>query len=257
MSALLELKGISMNFGGLRALSHVDLLVEEKGLYGLIGPNGAGKTTVFNLITGIYEPTEGQIIFNGENIAGRKPHVVVRKGIARTFQNIRLFKNLTVLENILIARQLYKRYNVFHSMLRLPSYYREEKRMKQDAFNILEMLGLADKAHLAAASLPYGEQRRVEIARALALEPRLLLLDEPAAGMNPAETAALMELIRKIRNEFNITVLLIEHDMKVVMGVCEFIYVLDYGVVISKGAPEVVSRDPKVIEAYLGEEFNA
>jgi len=257
LNKLLELKAVSKNFGGLRAVNHVDMYVPEGGLYGLIGPNGAGKTTIFNLITGIYEPTEGEIIFNGENIAGYQPHVIARKGIARTFQNIRLFKELTVLENILISRQTFKKYNLFTAMLRLPKFYRDEKKMKDEAMEILALLGLADKANYKAGALPYGEQRLTEIARALALKPKLILLDEPAAGMNPAETENLMKLIKRIRDEFETTVLLIEHDMKVVMGVCEYIYVLDYGSLISEGTPEVVSKDPKVIEAYLGEQVNA
>lgn len=257
MKQLLELKAVSKNFGGLRAVNHVDMTVPEGGLYGLIGPNGAGKTTIFNLITGIYEPTEGEIIFNGEKINGLLPHVIARKGIARTFQNIRLFKELTVLDNILIARQAFKKYNIFSAMLRLPNYYREEKKMKEEAMEILGLLGLAEKAKYPAGALPYGEQRLTEIARALALRPKLILLDEPAAGMNPAETENLMNLIKRIRDEFKTTVLLIEHDMKLVMGVCEHIYVLDYGSLISQGTPEVVSRDPKVIEAYLGEQINA
>lgn len=252
MKQLLELKAVSKNFGGLRAVNHVDMTVPEAGLYGLIGPNGAGKTTIFNLITGIYEPTEGDIIFNGERINGLLPHVIARKGIARTFQNIRLFKELTVLENILIARQAFKKYNIFAAMLRFPNYYREEKKMNEEAMEILSLLGLAEKAGYPAGALPYGEQRLTEIARALALKPKLILLDEPAAGMNPAETENLMNLIKRIRDEFETTVLLIEHDMKLVMGVCEHIYVLDYGSLISQGPPEVVSKDPKVIEAYLG-----
>ncbi|MCX7832212.1 MAG: ABC transporter ATP-binding protein [Actinobacteria bacterium] len=257
MSELLQLKAVSKNFGGLRAVNHVDMVVPEKGLYGLIGPNGAGKTTIFNLITGIYEPTEGEIIFDGSLINGLQPHSIAKRGIARTFQNIRLFKELTVLENILIARQAYKKYNIFTAMFRLPGYFKEEKRMKEEAMEILGLLGLADKADYKAGALPYGEQRLTEIARALALRPKLILLDEPAAGMNPAESENLMNLIKRIREEFITTVLLIEHDMKVVMGVCEYIYVLDYGSLISQGPPEVVSKDPKVIEAYLGEQVNA
>lgn len=257
MNKILELKGVSKNFGGLRAVNHVDMFVPENGLYGLIGPNGAGKTTIFNLITGIYEPTEGEILFEGSKINGLLPHVIAKKGIARTFQNIRLFKELTVLENILIARQAFKRYNMFTAMLRLPKFYKEEKRMKQEAMEILDLLGLSSKANYKAGALPYGEQRLTEIARALALKPKLILLDEPAAGMNPAETENLMKLIQRIKNEFNTAVLLIEHDMKVVMGVCEHIYVLDYGSLISQGPPEVVSKDPRVIEAYLGEQVNA
>ncbi len=256
-NSLLKLEALSINFGGLRAVNHVDLEVPELGLYGLIGPNGAGKTTIFNMITGIYSPTEGKIIFKGENIAGLKPHVIAKKGIARTFQNIRLFKELTVLENILVSIQMYRSYNIFSAMLRLPVYFKDEKRMKEQAMDILSLLGIADKANYKASALPYGEQRLTEIARALALKPSLILLDEPAAGMNPAESENLMELIKRIRDEFKVTVLLIEHDMKVVMGVCEYIYVLDYGSLISQGTPEVVSKDPKVIEAYLGEQVHA
>ena len=256
MSALLELKGVSRNFGGLRAVSHVDMAVPEKGLIGLIGPNGAGKTTIFNLITGIYEVTEGEILFEGAPINGLKPHQVVRRGIARTFQNIRLFKNLTVIDNVLMSRQLTARYSMAHAILRLPAYYREEKRLREEARELLRLMHLEDREKDLASALPYGEQRRLEIARALALDPKVILLDEPAAGMNPAESADLMSLIRSIRDDRGIAVLLIEHDMKVVMGVCEHIYVLDYGMLISQGPPEAVASDPKVIEAYLGEEIS-
>lgn len=251
---LLKIDHLSKSFGGLKAVSNLDIEINEGELIGLIGPNGAGKTTIFNLLTGVYEKTEGQIIFQGQNMAGLKPYQVTHRGMARTFQNIRLFNDLSVIDNVKIAYHQRTSYSTASALLRLPSYYSGEADIQRKAMELLKIFNLENKAEETAKNLPYGEQRRLEIARALATEPKLLLLDEPAAGMNPQETHDLMNLIRWIREQFNLTILLIEHDMSLVMGVCERIYVLDYGIVIAQGAPDEIKNNPKVIEAYLGEE---
>lgn len=252
--ALLKVNNLTIKFGGLTAVSDFSLSLEDNDLYGLIGPNGAGKTTIFNMLTGVYAPTSGSIEFNGEQIQGIKPYNITKKRIARTFQNIRLFKNLTVLDNVKISYNYRVKYNLAHSILRLPKFVRGEEEIEKNALEILKIFKLDGKREELASNLPYGEQRRLEIARALAAEPKLLLLDEPAAGMNPHETEELMELIRWIRKEFKIAILLIEHDMKLVMGVCEKIVVVDYGKIIALGTPTEIKNNPKVIEAYLGEE---
>lgn len=251
---LLSIKNLSKSFGGLKAVSNLNMEINAGELVGLIGPNGAGKTTVFNLLTGVYESTEGEIVFEGKKFKRLKPYKVTKLGIARTFQNIRLFGDLTVIDNVKIAFHQRSKYSVLSAFFRLPGFYREEAEMEREALALLKIFKLDDKAQEIAKNLPYGEQRRLEIARALATKPKLLLLDEPAAGMNPQETQELMELIRWIREEFKLTILLIEHDMSLVMGVCERIYVLDYGTIIAYGNPEEIKSNPKVIEAYLGEE---
>jgi len=253
MAAILQTHSLGISFGGLKAVQDLNITLNEGDLVGLIGPNGAGKTTVFNLLTGMYLPTTGDIIFKGESIVGLKPYEIAAKGITRTFQNIRLFGELTVLENVLIARHLHVPYNMLHGIFRLGKYYQGEKEMREEALELLKIMNLAHKAEERAKNLPYGEQRRLEIARALATQPALLLLDEPAAGMNPQETSELMELIGFIRDKFNLTILLIEHDMHLVMNICERIYVLDYGINIAHGTPEEIKNNPRVIEAYLGE----
>jgi len=252
--ALLTVEKLSKSFSGLKAVSNLDIEINQGELVGLIGPNGAGKTTVFNLLTGVYVPDEGRIVFKDKKINGLLPYKVSYSGIGRTFQNIRLFGDLTVIENVKIAYHQHVTYNIFSGMFRLPGYFKGEKEMHEKALSFLKIFGLDDKAQELAKNLPYGQQRRLEIARALATKPTLLLLDEPAAGMNPQETHNLMELIRWIRKEFDLTILLIEHDMSLVMGVCERIYVLDYGIVIAHGNPEEIKSNPRVIEAYLGEE---
>lgn len=251
---LLEIRKLNKSFGGLSAVLDFDFYLKPKELVGLIGPNGAGKTTVFNLITGVYKPDSGSIIFNGREIAGLAPYNICARGIARTFQNIRLFNDLTVLDNVKIAAHKNVPYGFLSTIFRTPGFFSGEKQIEQDALRFLEIFKLENKKHELAKNLPYGEQRRLEIARAMATQPTLLILDEPAAGMNPQETRELMMLIEQIREEFNLTILLIEHDMSLVMGVCERIYVLDYGQIIAEGLPEEIRNNKEVIEAYLGEE---
>ncbi len=249
---LLKLNNVTMRFGGLTAVDSFKLTVKKGEILGLIGPNGAGKTTVFNMITGIYSPTKNSIYFRDENITGLKPDVIAKKGIARTFQNIRLLDNLTVLDNVMIGVHLHLKSSLFSAILRLPGYVREEKSLYAKSINLLERVELGDFAYEKAGSLPYGKQRKLEIARALATNPELLLLDEPAAGMNPQESQELVNFIRQLRDQFNVTIFLIEHDMKVVMGLCERILVLDYGVTIAEGIPQEIQNNPEVIKAYLG-----
>jgi branched-chain amino acid transport system ATP-binding protein len=249
---LLELKQLCRHFGGLKAVHNVDLVLNENALNGLIGPNGSGKTTIFNVITGIYEPTNGHVVFDGQNINGLAPYVINQMGIARTFQNIRLFPNLTVLDNVRIAYHPHAGYGMADAVLRNNHFGKMENQLTEKAQEFLSVFNLQDRQGEIAKNLPYGEQRRLEIARALASNPRILLLDEPAAGMNPKEVATLMELIHFIRDKFNLTVLLIEHQMRVVMGICEYITVMDFGEVIARGSAQEVQGNPKVVEAYLG-----
>lgn len=251
--ALLEVKNLGITFGGLRAVDSVNLTIEEGQLYGLIGPNGAGKTTVFNLLTGVYRPTSGTIKINNENIVGKSSSEICQIGIARTFQNIRLFKQMTVLDNVKAAFHNEVKYSLFTSFLHLPAYAKAEKEMDEKAMKILKVFHLDSQAKELAANLPYGQQRKLEIARALATKPQLLLLDEPAAGMNPRETAELMDTIRLVRSQYKTTILLIEHDMKLVSGICEKILVLNFGTELANGTPEEVLNHPDVITAYLGD----
>ena len=253
MTPVLELKNLGITFGGLHAVDDVNLKIEKGQLYGLIGPNGAGKTTVFNLITGVYRPTTGSILLDGVNIAGKPTAEINRLGIARTFQNIRLFTKLTALDNVKVGLTNAYPYSLVSGIFRLPSYYRSEKAMNERAGELLSVLGLEGEAEVEAANLPYGKQRKLEIARALATSPKLLLLDEPAAGMNPQETEELMRTIALIRERFGVTILLIEHDMHLVSGICEELTVLNFGRELARGKTAEVLRDPKVVTAYLGE----
>ncbi|HHW4959694.1 TPA: ABC transporter ATP-binding protein [Streptococcus suis] len=252
--ALLEVKDLTKNFGGLTAVGDVTMELHEGELVGLIGPNGAGKTTLFNLLTGVYEPSEGTISLAGTILNGKEPSKIASLGLGRTFQNIRLFKNMTVLENVLIGLGNHGKSEVFASFFRLPAFYKNEEALKTKAIELLKIFDLDGDADTLAKNLPYGQQRRLEIVRALATEPKILFLDEPAAGMNPQETAELTQLIRKIKEEFGITIILIEHDMSLVMEVTERIYVLEYGRLIAHGTPEEIRNNKRVIEAYLGGE---
>jgi branched-chain amino acid transport system ATP-binding protein len=251
---LLEVKSITMQFGGLKAVDSLSLSIPRGQLAGLIGPNGAGKTTIFNMLSGVYRPTSGEILLKGENLCGKKPFEISQMGMTRTFQNIRLFKNLTVLENVLIATHQHISYGLLDSVLLTKKFQKQELEMREKCLGLLKIFRLEQKAHEKAGSLPYGEQRKLEIVRALATDPELILLDEPAAGMNHSETHHLMDTIAKIRADFKLTILLIEHDMKLVMGICENITVVDHGVKIEEGPAAKVQSSEKVIQAYLGVE---
>lgn len=256
MSSVLKMENVTKRFGGLVAVDHFNGYINPGELIGLIGPNGAGKTTLFNLITGVYAPDKGKILFFGKDISGHKPHQIAAYGIARTFQNIRLFSDMTVLENVMVSQHL-KLKNwmwFFKSIIKTPDAIKMERQMKEEGINLLKKVGLQNLSSSKAGSLPYGLQRKLEIARALATKPKLLLLDEPAAGMNPQETYELMNFIKRIKEEFSLTIMIIEHDMKVIMGICERIYVMDYGKLIAEGCPEEIQSNPQVIKAYLGEE---
>ncbi|SHN69496.1 ABC transporter ATP-binding protein [Desulfovibrio litoralis] len=256
MSNILELNDVTIRFGGITAVKELTMNVPKDKIIGLIGPNGAGKTTVFNLISGFYKPTEGEIFFKQEKISEKSTHEICGRGVARTFQNIRLFTNQTALENVMVGGHVRRKYAWWTIPLCLPSAMKEEREIRRNAYELLERLSLAEYADELATSLPYGAQRRLEIARALATQPKLLLLDEPAAGMNPQESLELLDFIKEIRSEFDLSILLIEHDMKVVMGVCEHIWVLEYGSLIANGNPHEIQKNPAVIAAYLGDEIN-
>ena len=256
--SILKVTSLCKNFGGLSAIVNVDIEIEKGELIGLIGPNGAGKTTLFNLLTGVYVASSGSVEFTPddkvENLIGLKPYQITKLGTARTFQNIRLFKEMTVLENVKVAMNKDIKYSIMSAILRLPKFYRVEDEVHQKALELLKLVGLIDKQAELAKNLPYGEQRKLEIARALATNPKLLYLDEPAAGMNPQETKELTDLIKIVKDKYDLTILLIEHDMSLVMKICERIYVLDYGMCIASGTPLEIRNNPRVIEAYLGEE---
>lgn len=251
---LLQIKDLTHFFGGLKAVDDFEVEIEKGEIVGLIGPNGAGKTTIFNLICGLYTPTEGEIIFNGSNVVGLPSHEVASRGVGRTFQNLRLFNDLTVLNNIKIAQYSQANYSLTDAFLRTKRYLGKEREVEERAYELLETIGISSHAHQLTKNLSYGDQRRVEMARALALRPRLLLLDEPTAGMSPAEMITMTELIEEIRGMFDLTIFLIEHRMRVVMGICEWILAIDFGALIGEGTPDEIRNNPKVIKAYLGEE---
>ena len=251
--AMLEVKNIGISFGGLKAVDNFSLTIEKGQLYGLIGPNGAGKTTIFNLLTGVYKADHGAIFLDGKELTGKSTIEINQAGIARTFQNIRLFKDLSVLDNVKVGLHNHHPYSTIEGIFRLPRYYKVEKEMNARAMELLKVFDLDKECDYKASNLPYGKQRKLEIARALATDPKLLLLDEPAAGMNPNETAELMDTIRLVREKYGVTILLIEHDMKLVQGICEYLYVLNFGKLLAEGTPKEVLNDPAVIKAYLGD----